>query len=365
MTVPEGIAAPPVGLNGNQGPHRAAFDLRGGRCVLIGEVAQAHDGSLGLAHAFIDAIAAAGADAVKFQTHLAAAESTPAEPWRVAFSLQDASRYEYWRRMEFSAEEWSGLRRHADDRGLLFLSSPFSLEAVELLRRVGVAAWKVPSGELENHALLDAIMADPLPVLLSTGMSGQAQVDAAVERVRAHGHPLAILQCTTAYPCPPEQVGLNLLDVFRDRYGCAVGLSDHSGTIFPGLAAAALGAEVVEVHVTLSREMFGPDVSSSVTTAELRQLAEGVRFLERARAHPVDKDIAAQAVQPLRELFTKSIVARVDLTAGTVLGPEHLALKKPGRGLPPARWADVLGRRLVRSLRADEPLRADDLAARS
>src|SRR5687768_6507071 len=136
----------------------------GKACLIIGEVAQAHDGSLGMAHAFIDAIANAGADAVKFQTHIADAESTPGEPWRVKFSPQDASRYEYWRRMEFSEAQWHGLRDHAERRGLRFLSSPFSLEAVHLLSRVGVHAWKIASGELTNPQLLDGIAKTGLPV---------------------------------------------------------------------------------------------------------------------------------------------------------------------------------------------------------
>ena len=120
-------------------------------CTVIGEVAQAHDGSLGMAHAYIDAIADAGADAVKFQTHIASAESTPAEPWRVRFSRQDETRYDYWKRMEFTPEQWHGLKQHADERGLLFLSSPFSLQAFELLREVGVAGWKLASGELGSN----------------------------------------------------------------------------------------------------------------------------------------------------------------------------------------------------------------------
>src|SRR5438094_2671899 len=152
------------------------------RCLIVGEVAQAHDGSLGIAHAFIDAIAAAGADAVKFQTHLAHAESTPAEPWRVRFSMQDDSRYAYWRRMEFTEEQWCGLRAHAIDRGLLFLSSPFSLEAVELLMRVGVAAWKIASGEIANGSMLDRMTESGLPIMLSTGMSRLDEIDTAVTR---------------------------------------------------------------------------------------------------------------------------------------------------------------------------------------
>jgi N-acetylneuraminate synthase len=328
---------------------------------VVGEVAQAHDGSVGMAHAFIDAIARAGADAVKFQTHIAAAESTPKEPWRVRFSRQDASRYDYWRRMEFSEEQWQALRAHCDEKGLLFLSSPFSVDAVRMLMRVGVPAWKVASGEASDLPLINAILETALPVLVSTGMSPLEEIDAIVERVRVRSVPFAVMQCSSSYPCPPERVGLNVLELFRERYRAPVGLSDHSGTIYPSLAAATLGAAVLEVHVTLSREMFGPDVPVSVTTEDLRRLVEGVRFIEAMRSHPVDKDAEAEAMRPMRDLFTKSIVARRDLAAGTVLGSDDLAMKKPGTGLPADRLPRVVGRRLRRPLRTDEPLRAEDL----
>jgi N,N'-diacetyllegionaminate synthase len=331
------------------------------RCLIVGEVAQAHDGSLGTAHAFVDAIARAGADAVKFQTHIAAAESTPGEPWRVRFSRQDATRYDYWRRMEFSEAQWRELRAHCDEKGLLFLSSPFSVEAVQMLARVGVPAWKVASGEASDLPLINAILETALPVLVSTGMSPLKEIDAIVERVRVRSVPFAVMQCSSSYPCPPERVGLNVLELFQERYRAPVGLSDHSGTIYPSLAAATLGAAVLEVHVTLSREMFGPDVPASVTTEDLRRLIEGVRFIEAMRSHPVDKDAAAEAMRPMRDLFTKSIVARRELAAGAVLGPEDLAMKKPGTGLPADRLTEVVGRRLRRPLRADEPINAEDL----
>lgn len=334
---------------------------RAAGCLIIGEVAQAHDGSLGLAHAYIDAIAAAGADAVKFQTHIAAAESTPSEPWRVRFSPQDATRYDYWKRMEFTEEQWTGLRRHATERGLLFLSSPFSLEAVELLERVGVAAWKVASGEVGNTVLLDRMAASGLPFILSTGMSSIEEIDGVVANVTETGVPFALLQCTTAYPCPPERVGLNMLELFRERYGCAVGLSDHSGTIFPGIAGAAVGMDVLEVHVTMSREMFGPDVVASVTTTELRTLVDGIRFVERMRASPIDKDAFAKEVAPVRAIFTRSVVARTDLAPGMVLGREHLAVKKPGTGIPAHRLPELLNRRVRRSVAADSLISEDDL----
>src|SRR4051812_39434943 len=160
-------------------------NLQKGRCLIIGEVALTHDGSLGLAHAFVDAIADAGADAVKFQTHIAAAESTPSEPFRVKFSRQDKTRYDYWKRMEFTEEGWRGLAEHAHERGIVFLSSPFSIEAVDLLERVGMPLWKIASGETSNTMLLDRILDTGKPVLLSTGMSPIEEIDTAVAHVRS------------------------------------------------------------------------------------------------------------------------------------------------------------------------------------
>jgi len=330
-------------------------------CVIVGDVAQAHDGSLGTAHAFVDAIADAGANAVKFQTHIASAESTPAEPWRVRFSYQDASRYDYWKRMEFSEEQWAGLRAHADDRGLRFYSSPFSIEAVDLLGRVGVAGWKVASGEVTNVAMLDRMASTGLPMIVSTGMSPMDEIDAVVAAVRDRGLGLTLLQCTSMYPTPPERLGLNVIGLFRERYGCDVGLSDHSGTTHAGLAAAALGIDMLEVHVTLSRHSFGPDVPASVTPDELRLLVEGVRFVERARANPVDKDAVAAELSATRSVFTKSVVAARDLPAGTVLRAEHLAVKKPGGGIPPDRLEELVGSRVRVDLPADALIHESDV----
>ena len=335
--------------------------LRSGRCLVIGEVALTHDGSLGLAHAFVDAMANAGADAVKFQTHIAAAESTPSEPFRVKFSRQDKTRYDYWKRMEFTEEGWRGLADHARERGMLFLSSPFSIQAVELLDRIGMPLWKIASGETSNAALLERILDTGKPVLLSTGMSPIEEIDAAVARVRARNVDVGVFQCTTAYPCPPEKVGLNLIPLYRERYGCWIGLSDHSATIYPGLAAVTLGIDMLEVHVTLSREMFGPDVVASVTTQELRQLVDGIRFIERMNAHPLDKDASAKETAPLRKLFTRSLVASTDLPAGTVIAREHVAIKKPGTGLAPDRLDEIIGRRLARPVVADQLLAAEDI----
>ncbi len=329
-------------------------------CLVVGEVAQAHDGSLGIAHAFIDAIANTGADAVKFQTHIAHAESSAREPFRVKFSQQDATRYDYWKRMEFTEEQWQGLADHARQCGLLFLSSPFSEEAVELLDRIGIPAWKVASGEVSNPFLLERILRTRKPVLLSTGMSSLSEVDHVVEQVKEQELPLAVLQCTSRYPSGPEEVGLNMLRVYRDRYQVPVGLSDHSGKVYSGLAAVTLGASIIEAHITMSREMFGPDVPVSLTPLELKELVDGVRFIEKALLHPVDKDKFAAELGNMRTIFGKSLVTRLDLKAGHAVKREDLTARKPGTGIPAERLEEVLGKTLKRDVIAGEFLSLSD-----
>ena len=330
-------------------------------CTLIAEIAQAHDGSLGTAHAMIDAAAEAGVDAVKFQTHIAAAESSPAEPWRKRFSPQDETRYDYWRRMEFTEPQWAGLKAHAAERGLMFLSSPFSMEALELLKRVGVAAWKVASGEITNAPMVEAMAATGLPMIVSTGMSDFAEVRAVVGAIKGRGVPVAVLQCATSYPTAPEQAGLNMLDEFRRELGVAVGLSDHSATIFPGVVGAWLGAQVIEVHLTLTRRAFGPDVVASLTVEEMAELVRGVRYAEAMRRNPVTKDAIGEGAREMRAIFMKSVVALRDLAAGEVLDAADLGVRKPGTGIPASRLGEVVGRRLKRSVARLTPLAEADL----
>jgi N-acetylneuraminate synthase len=329
--------------------------------LIIAEVAQAHDGSVNFAHAFIDSAAAAGADAIKFQTHIAAAESSPAEQWRVQFSKQDITRYDYWKRMEFTKEQWSGLKEHAEDKGLVFLSSPFSLEAIELLTAIGIRAWKIASGEVRNEVLLQRLLRTELPILLSSGMSTWGELEATVARVKSAAVPYLLMQCTSAYPCPPERVGLNILTEMQTRFGCDVGLSDHSGTQWPALAAVTLGAKVIEVHVTWDRTMFGPDAVASLTFAELKQMVDGIRFTERMLSNPVDKDAEAAGMDRMRKMFGQSLVATIALPSGTVLRAEHLATRKPLAGIPASEFSSVLGAKLRRNISAGDFLQTSDI----
>lgn len=328
---------------------------------LIAEVAQAHDGSLGTAHAFIDAAAKAGADAIKFQTHLAEAESTRDEPFRIPFSWQDSSRYEYWQRTAFTAEQWAGLAEHAGQSGLAFLSSPFSIEAVALLRALDVPAWKIASGEVGSRTLLEAMCADGKPVLLSTGMSNFDEIDSAVAAIRQANAPLAVMQCASRYPTPLEAVGLNVINEYRMRYGCPVGLSDHSGCVHPALAALAQGADIIEVHLTLSRHMFGPDVPVSLTVDELQAVAAARDAFHMMAAHPVDKDSAADELSEMRSMFGRSLAPRNDLPAGTVIDAGMLTAKKPATGIPADALGTIVGRQLVQAVAADRLLKWEDI----
>ena len=330
-------------------------------CAIIAEVAQSHDGSLGMAHAFIDAAANAGADAIKFQTHIAEEESSTAEPWRTQFSRQDASRLDYWRRMEFTREQWGQLKQHADQVGLHFLSSPFSIKAVEMLADIGVTVWKIASGEINNTPLLDRIIATNNPIILSTGLSELTEIAAAASYVSTAGNPLVLLQCTSQYPCMPENIGLNVIDQFRSTFDCAVGLSDHSGTIFSGLAAAAHNIQVLEVHITLSREMFGPDVIASITTDELKSMVEGIRYIETINRHPVDKSKIDSNAQELRQIFMKSIFTACDISQGETITAVHLTTKKPGTGIAAHKFSDVLGKKARKHIGKNTMLTTDDL----
>jgi N,N'-diacetyllegionaminate synthase len=333
---------------------------QGGRPFLIAEVAQAHDGSLGFAHAFIEIAAQAGFDAVKFQTHIAAAESTRDEPFRLAFSYEDVSRFDYWRRMEFTASQWQGLFEHARERDLIFLSSCFSIDAVKLMRQIGMPAWKVGSGELQSDTLLDAMALDRKPVLLSTGMNGFRAIERQVARLAAANVPVGVFQCTTKYPATFDQVGLNAIATLHERLRCPVGLSDHSGSIWPSVAAMALGAPLIEVHVAMHKSQFGPDTAASLDPYQLAQVAEARNAVSQMLSNPVDKDAAEQEMASLRQLFGRSLALKESLPAGTVLRREHLTMKKPGGGFPCEDLPNLLGRRLSVDVPPDRLLRPDD-----
>ena len=320
--------------------------------LLIAEIGSVHDGSFGNAQRLIELAAECGADAVKFQTHFAEAESLPNAPSPRYFKAEP--RMEYFRRTGFTPEQWRQLKEHAEACGALFLSSPFSLESVELLESINMEMYKIPSGEVTNLPLMEKIAELGKPVLLSSGMSNWAELDQAVQVFKGTCE-LTVLQCSSAYPCEPEQVGLNVMLEMKDRYGCAVGLSDHSMGMAASVAAATLGATVIEKHFTFSRYMYGSDAQHSMEPEDFRRLSVALKETWTMLENPVDKDAVASYAE-MKSIFQKSIVAAADLPAGTVLLREHLVFKKPGTGISAMRYKELIGKRLKTSLSMDQML---------
>lgn len=330
---------------------------------IIAEISQNHDGSLGQAHAFIDAVAGTGADAIKFQTHIAEEESTPDEPFRVNFSYCDKTRYDYWKRMEFTPEQWKELYEHAVEKGLDFLSSPFSAAALDLLNEIGVPAWKFGSGEVFNDVLLKRAIDTGKPIILSTGLSTLHDIDKQVKLVQEAGNPLLLMECTTAYPSKPEEIPIKLIEYYQERYHCPVGISDHSATIYPSLAAVSLGARAVEVHVTMSRAMFGPDVKASVTIEELKQIVEGAEFISKMLEVQEDKKELSENKKMLRTIFSKSIYAKHDLRVGDILDDDSIGIKKPFcvEGISVEDYSKLLGKKVITDIEKNKVIKWENV----
>ena len=328
---------------------------------VIVEIAQAHDGSLGILHSYIDAISETGADTVKFQMHIADAESSVHEPFRINFSYEDKTRFDYWKRMGFSFDQWVGIKQHCDEVGINFLCSPFSIEAFNWLEKLGIERYKIASGEVNNNLLLDKIALTKKPVLLSSGMSSYSEIDSLVELFRTTGNDISIFQCTTAYPTPPEQVGLNVISEMIDRYDFPIGLSDHSGDIYASLAAVSLGARLVEVHAVFDKRQFGPDSSSSLTIESLTEMVRGIRKIDAMKSNKVAKD-DEEKFEKLKQMFGKTLSVRRDIEPGEIVQLEDLESKKPANmGIPANEYKQILGRQLVSKLKRNDFLQFSDL----
>ncbi len=340
----------------------------GDRCIgpghkpfIIAEIAQGHDGSLGNALAFIEAAKSCGADAIKFQTHIASEESTRTEPWRVQFSKQDVTRYDYWERTGFSLAHWTLLKQRADDVGIVFMSSPFSIRACQWLQELGVPAWKLASGEVHNRELVNWVSATGKPIILSSGLSSVDETLTLATELSQRGNDIAVLHCTTSYPTPPSEVGLNVMSHFLKQLDVPVGLSDHSGSSYPGIIAAYLGASIIEVHLAWHAQMFGPDTSSSLTPDGLKELRKGVDFAYQMRAGTVDKDEQLTRLAKERSIFRRSVVASQTIPAGTLLEEHHLSYKKPGGGLSFEQRDQLIGKRTRSSVETDHIFKVDDV----
>lgn len=327
-------------------------------CYIIAEAGVNHNGSLELAERLVDIAAQAGADAVKFQKRTVAdiliAEAL-ARPYTVPTSL-GATYGEHRERLELSEEDFFALAEHARDRGITLLASAWDVRSVDFLDRLGIPAFKIASADCTNLPLIEYIARTGKPVLLSTGMSDMAEVEDAVATVRRHTDQLVLLQCTSTYPSDNDQINLRVIQTYRERFGCVVGYSGHERGLAPSEAAVALGASVVERHFTIDRTMIGPDHAASLEPMGLQRLVRNIRNIEKALGSPEKRVMEGE--RKVRERLAKSIVARTDIPAGTVIRSDMLTVKGPGSGLKPGYMPLLVG------VVAESPIREDTLVPR-
>jgi N-acetylneuraminate synthase/N,N'-diacetyllegionaminate synthase len=329
----------------------------GGPVFVVAEAGVNHNGDLLLARRLVDAAAAAGADAVKFQTFRTDALVSRDAP-KARYQAQTTGpgdQRAMLASLELSAEAHADLRDRSRERGVVFFSTPFDEDSADLLDRIGVPVLKVPSGEITNLPLLRHVARKRRPIILSTGMSTLDEVARAVETIREEGNPsLALLHCVSAYPAPASETNLRAMDTLRGRFGCPVGLSDHSLGVAVALAAVARGAVIVEKHLTLDRTLAGPDHRASLDPGEFAVLVRGIREVESALGDGDKRPTPAEL--DTRRVARRSLVAARPIRAGERLDVADVAVKRPGTGIDPGDLPRVLGRSLLRDVAADELL---------
>jgi N,N'-diacetyllegionaminate synthase len=331
---------------------------------IIAEAGVNHNGSIDIAMRLIDAAKASGADAVKFQTFradLLATRSAHKAPYQERTTPNAESQFEMLQRLELDAATHQRLIDHCRQVGIQFLSSPFDAESADLLATMDVPLFKVPSGEITNLPFLQHLARKGRPLILSTGMSTLEEVKEAVNALEAAGvSKLTLLHCVTEYPAPYADVNLRAMQTLKSTFGLPVGYSDHTPGIEISIAAAALGAEVIEKHFTLDRSLPGPDHAASLEPAELRQMVAAIRHVEVALGTGI-KSPAPCEVHNI-SVARKSIVAARALPAGHRLVTEDLDIKRPGNGLAPKLLPDLIGRTLREAVAKDELISWNHLA---
>ncbi len=328
------------------------------KTLIIAEAGVNHNGDLGMALRMVDAAADAGADLVKFQTFSAERLAVP-EARKAAYQEvqtgSEESQFEMLRRLELSAADHHALAARCTERGIGFFSTGFDTESVDMLAAMGQTMFKIPSGEITNLPYLRHIGRFGGKVILSTGMSMLGEIEAALDALEEAGTPrrqVVVLHCTTEYPAPFDEVNLNVLPALRASFGVEVGYSDHTKGIEVTIAAVALGARVIEKHFTLDRSLPGPDHAASLEPGELMAMVSAIRNIEKALGNSVKRRTRSEVGNA--EVVRKSIVAARSIRTGESFSPENLSTKRPGTGISPMRWDEVVGRAARRDYQKDE-----------
>ena len=328
----------------------------GGKTFIIAEAGVNHNGNIDLAKRMIEKAAWAGVDAVKFQSFKAeklASKNAEKADYQKETTDKQEDQFEMIKKLELDYEKHQELINFSRKKGLLFMSSPFDLESIELLDELGMKIWKIPSGEITNLPYLRRIGSLNKKVIMSTGMANLSEIESALEVLTEAGaKEIIVLHCNTEYPTPMEDVNLKAMQTIKKAFKVSVGYSDHTLGVEVPVAAVARGAEVIEKHFTLDKTMEGPDHRASLEPEELKEMVESIRNIEKAMGNGIKKPSPSEKKN--KPVVRKSIIAKTDIEQGEIFTEENLTVKRPGTGINPMRWEEVLGKIAKRDFKKDE-----------
>lgn len=333
----------------------------------ISEVAQAHDGSMLMAHSMIEASVKCGFNAIKFQAHFAEHESSKEEKFRINLPyLPDKTRYDYWKRMEFDFYKLNELYNHSKSVKLDFICSPFSEYAVDLLEKSGVDIYKIGSGEFFNKKLIELILQTKKKIFISTGMSTWEEItkmsNFILDKYPEEYNNVVFFNCTTSYPCPLDKIGIKNIGKLKNLLNTDnVGFSDHSGNPNTIIAGYFYGANFFEFHTIFSREIIGFDSNSSLTFDESFKLIQDIKYYDLLNSTSLDKNLISDSLNELKLNFSKSLCYAKDLPRGTIISTDHLVVKKPGNGISFDEIDNVIGKQLNKDVTKDSLVEKIDL----
>lgn len=323
---------------------------------IIAEAGVNHNGDPDLAKKMVDVAKDAGADYIKFQTFVPenlVSKSAEKAQYQKDTTGNSETQLQMLQKLTLSKESFIELKEYCDQIGIGFISTPFDLDSIEFLSKLNMDFWKIPSGEVTNLPYLEAIALTGMKVVLSTGMCNMDEINAAIEALETNGvQDIELLHCNTQYPTPYEHVNLKAMQTIREKTGKKVGYSDHTQGIEIPIAAVTMGANIIEKHFTLDKNMEGPDHRASLNPAELKEMVDAIRHIECAIGTGVKE--ASQSELVNRQAVRKSIVAKRRIKCGEVFTEENVTTKRPGNGMSPMRWHEVLGQTAKRNFEEDE-----------
>lgn len=325
--------------------------------VIVAELGLSHDGSMGNCLKMIDQCKKSGADIVKFQIHFAEEESTLDEKFRIKFSVADKTRYEYWKRTSFTQNQWKKIFNYCKKKNIKFLASIFSIKAFNMLYSLGVRCFKISSGEIHNNEILNILIRKKCELIISNGLIGEVQLNRLIRKLRRNKIKFLLLECTTKYPTPPSNINIKNILKLKKKYNCDSGLSDHSGEIYPSISAFSLGANLTEVHVCFDKEMFGPDIKSSLNFSQLKELTKA-RDWVYSMMNFKHKNVN---IKLLKNLFGRSVSLKKNKLKGEKIFLSDIILKKPGNGFKYNEINNIVGKNLKRNYNSNRILTKKDI----